>query len=146
ANVSPPAISGTAQEGQTLSADPGSWTGAPTAFGYEWLRCDSSGAACAPIVLATSASYSPAEADVGHTLRVSVVASNSAGSSAPAISSQTAVVTATAQRPANVSPPTITGTAQEGQTLRADPGSWTEAPTGYTYAWRRCSATGGSCK
>src|SRR4051812_19981308 len=41
ANVSLPAISGPAREGQTLSTDPGGWTGAPTAFSYEWLRCDS---------------------------------------------------------------------------------------------------------
>src|SRR5205814_9851205 len=132
-NVSLPAISGTAQEGQTLSASTGTWTGSPTAFSYEWLRCNSAGAGCAPIALATTASYTAGEADVGHTLRVAVVASNAAGSSAPATSPQTAVVTAALRAPSNVSLPAISGTAQEGQTLSADPGSWTEAPTGYKY-------------
>src|SRR5439155_1575823 len=141
ANVSLPAISGTAQEGQTLSADPGTWTEAPTGYTYAWRRCSATRSGYRPIGDATTPTYTAGEADVGHTLRVSVVASNQAGSSAPAASPKTAVVTATAQPPANVSPPAISGTAQEGQTLSADPGSWTEAPTGYTYAWRRCSAT-----
>jgi hypothetical protein len=48
--------------------------------------------------------------------------------------------------PARVSPPTIAGTAQEGQDLRADPGRWSSsAPVSYTFQWRRCSPSGWSC-
>ncbi len=47
--------------------------------------------------------------------------------------------------PQNTSPPTITGTPQEGIALTGSTGSWTDSPTGFSYAWSRCDQTGGSC-
>jgi hypothetical protein len=47
--------------------------------------------------------------------------------------------------PENTDPPKIVGTPQEGQILRANPGSWTNASTNYDYQWLRCSRTGASC-
>jgi hypothetical protein len=91
-NTAPPTVSGTAQTGQTLSASTGSWSESPTAYAYQWQHCDSSGANCSPISGATTHVYAVGSPDVGSTLRVAVTASNSAGSSAPASSSQTAVV------------------------------------------------------
>ena len=70
----PPKISGTAQVGLTLTATRGTWTGNPTSFHFQWLRCDTTGAACAAIPGATGKSYTPTATDVGHTLRVRVTA------------------------------------------------------------------------
>jgi hypothetical protein len=81
-NSSPPTISGTAQSGQTLTADPGSWDGTqPLSYAYQWRRCDSAGASCTDISGATAKTYSLGAGDVGSTIRVTVTASNSAGSS-----------------------------------------------------------------
>ncbi len=93
ANTVLPAISGSAVQGQTLAATAGAWTGGPSAYAYEWRRCDAAGAGCAAIGAAVAASYALVAADVGHTLRVAVTASNAAGS-ATAVSAQTAVVEA----------------------------------------------------
>jgi hypothetical protein len=89
-----PVVSGVAEVGQVLSAGDGVWSGSPSGFAFQWLRCDSSGGGCVSIGLATVSSYTVVSGDVGHTLRVQVVASNGVGSSAPAESVQTAVVTA----------------------------------------------------
>jgi thermitase len=98
ASTSLPMVSGTARDGQTLGASTGSWSGSPTSYAYQWQRCDSSGAACAPLAGATTSSYAVQTADVGSTLRVTVTASNSAGS-ATATSTQTAAVLAAAAPP-----------------------------------------------
>ena len=87
----PPKISGLAEVGLTLTATRGTWTGGPTSFHFQWLRCDTTGAACAAIPGATGRSYTPTTADIGHTLRVRVTARNSSGS-ATATSAATGVV------------------------------------------------------
>ena len=92
--TSSPSVSGTTQEGQTLTASAGSWNGtAPIAYAYQWQRCDFSGAGCAAVAGATAATYALGSGDVGSTLRVSLTASNPAGS-ATASSTATAVVAA----------------------------------------------------
>src|SRR5207253_2647751 len=78
-STSLPAISGVAQDGQTLTASTGTWSGSPTGYAYQWQRCDSSGGSCAAISGATSPSYAAQTADIGSTLRVAVTASNTAG-------------------------------------------------------------------
>jgi hypothetical protein len=145
-NTLPPDVSGTPQQGQTLTATTGNWSGTqPIAYAYQWRRCDSSGAGCTEIAGATSASYAVTSADVGGTLRVAVTATNSAGS-ATATSAATGVVQSASAPPANTAPPTITGTAQEGQALTASPGSWSGTqPIAFAYQWRRCDATGAGC-
>ena len=47
--------------------------------------------------------------------------------------------------PVNSALPVISGTAQVGQRLSASTGSWSGSPSGYSYQWRRCDASGGAC-
>jgi hypothetical protein len=47
--------------------------------------------------------------------------------------------------PDNTSPPTISGTPQEGSTLNGNRGQWSNNPTDFNYAWLRCDKNGGSC-
>ena len=55
------------------------------------------------------------------------------------------VTAATSAAPANTSPPTITGSAQEGQKLVGHRGTWTGNPSDYNDFWMRCDKDGGSC-
>ena len=45
----------------------------------------------------------------------------------------------------SVKPPAISGTATQAQTLTTGTGSWTNNPTGFTYAWRDCDRSGNNC-
>jgi hypothetical protein len=90
--VAPPTVTGTAQQGQTLTATPGTWSAADVTLGYQWQRCDAAGANCAAVPGATTSTYAVTAADVGTTLRVVVTATDRFGT-ATATSAQTAVVT-----------------------------------------------------
>ena len=80
-----------------------------------------------------------AATDVGHTIEVVVTATNTGGTSAPATSAATATVIAAIA--VNSALPAITGVAQQGQTLTASTGTWSNSPTSYTYQWESCSGT-----
>ena len=131
---------------QTLTANPGTWSGtAPITYTYQWQRCDNAGAGCADVSDATAATYALTSSDVGFTMRVAVTGTNSVGSST-AISAATPVVTASAQPPANVVRPSVSGTPQQGQTLTGNPGTWSGTqPITFTYQWRRCDSLGKNC-
>jgi hypothetical protein len=88
-NVLLPSISGTAQDGQTLTAIEGIWNGAPT-FTYQWQEDDSG---WANISGATSKTYVVQTAVVGNPLRVIVTGTN-AHSAVSATSAATADVIA----------------------------------------------------
>jgi hypothetical protein len=91
-NTTRPTISGTAQEGSTLTANPGTWAGdAPIVYTYQWRRCNASGASCVNIPNADERTYTVSSTDVADTLRVNVTARNSQGASS-AESAQTAAV------------------------------------------------------
>jgi hypothetical protein len=91
-DVSVPTVTGTAQQGQTLTAAPGSWTATDATFAYQWQHCDSAGANCGDVAGATAQTYAVTPTDVGTTLHVVVKATNRFGS-ASAPSPPSAVVT-----------------------------------------------------
>jgi hypothetical protein len=93
-NTALPAIGGTTTQGRTLSVSNGTWTGSPTSFARQWRRCNAAGSSCSNIAGATASSYVLRAADVGHTLRAVVTATNAVGFSA-----------ATSQKTAKIAPP-----------------------------------------
>ena len=135
-----PAITGTAQVGQMLTAVT---TGIMDADGltnvsytYQWILVDTDSTE-ADILGATASSYTLVGADQGKTIRVKVSFEDDDGyAEGPVTSAATAAV-----RAANTlatGAPAITGTAQVGQTLTADTSGIMDANglTGsYTYQW-----------
>jgi hypothetical protein len=140
-NTAPPTISGTPTVGQTLTASNGTWSNSPTAYAYQWVRCNGGGNSCVNVSNGTQKTYTLVGADAGHTMRVRVTASNADGS-ATAESAQTAAVatTTSSAAPKNTDVPIISGTPRVGQTLTADEGSWTGSPTSYAFQWQHCDA------
>ena len=142
-NTTPPSIAGTAKEGSPLTANEGTWSNTPTSFTYQWQRCASDGTACGDSTSATSKTYTPANADVGHTLRVVVTAVNADGRT-PATSGPTDVVGSN-NGPTNTVRPAVTGTAAVGETLTVSNGSWTPTPSSFARQWQRCNEAGAEC-
>lgn len=153
-NTGEPVVSGTTVQGETLTTTNGRWTGStPMTFRYRWLRCDTSGGGvngvnCTTIAGETRRTLVLSAADVGHRIRSRVIASNADGTDSANSNATPGVVQASAAagRPVNQKQPTISGTPQQNQTLTANPGTWSGGkPQTYTYQWRRCDSTGGSC-
>jgi hypothetical protein len=138
--TAPPSVSGVAQDGGTLTASPGTWTGTqPIAHSYRWQRCDAAGL-CADIAGATGATHVLAAADVGATVKVFVSATNASGSS-EAASAVTAPVGGVV--PVSVSAPQVGGAALETQTLTGTSGLWSGTqPIEHAYRWQRCDGSG----
>jgi hypothetical protein len=101
---SPPTISGTPQEGQTLHGQKGDWSNSPKSFAWQWIRCDKNGGSCANIVGATARDYKLTSVDVGNTIRLRVRATNADGTT-----SATSVPTAVIQKAPTPVPPRPTG-------------------------------------
>ena len=144
-NITPPHMSGTAADGSILQLDDGGyWQGTqPFDWSYAWLRCDSSGSNCQKIASATSYRYQLTSADIGSRVKGRVIASNSAGTGNGDSSPSATVVAAP---PVADSPPTLSGTARDGEELVLSKGSWSgTAPISYAYQWVRCDSGGANC-
>jgi hypothetical protein len=147
-NTAEPAISGRAEQGRTLRASNGSWTGTqPISFAYQWVRCGPNGGRpdggdCAILSGATSRDYRLTAADVDFRMRIRVTASNVEGSKTVA-SNPTGVVVGP---PVNTVTPAVRGTMLVGQVITADPGTWTgREGISFSYQWLRCNTQGGDC-
>ncbi len=131
-NVTPPSIAGVAQQGVQLTADPGTWTGDPITFTYLW----SDGT--------TENTDVPSAADVGQDVSVVVTATNDAGTVSQTFTTGP-VLLAAPVLDASGPPPTITGTAQQGDALSVSNGNWDNDPTDFSYVWEDCDSTGTVC-
>ena len=92
-----PHVSGRARVGKKLTASHGSWSGTPTTYRFQWLRCNAHGGSCVTVGNATKSTYKLTRRDAKHRLRVRVTATNAAGSGV-AVSSPTARVPALRKR------------------------------------------------
>ena len=133
--------------GKLLTASPGSWTGSPApTFTYQWQRCDSSGANCANIGARPSSTYSSSRPMSAPRSWSQSPAATAPARPAAIPSTATGCVQPATSPPANSSPPTISGSPVDGQTLTASPGSWTGSPAPtFTYQWQRCDNSGANC-
>lgn len=150
-NTAEPSISGRAAVGSTLTASRGSWSGNPTSYAYQWVRCGSNGGKpdgsdCAAVSGASTSSYVVGSGDVNRRLRVRVTASNADGARTVASNPTSLISSSTSGRPVSVVRPTLSGTAQQDQTLHVVPGTWTgRQPITFTFNWLRCDSNGNNC-
>ena len=116
-----PTIDGTAQVGQTLTADTSGIDDEDglnqVVFSYQWIRND--GNANEDIAGATGSSYTLTGDDEGTAIKVTVSFDDDAGNTESLPSDPTGEVAAKPNTQATGAP-TISGTAQVGQTLTAD--------------------------
>ena len=131
-----PTISGTVQVGEMLTADTSGIADEDgiddVSYSYQWLADDTD------IDGATSSTYTLTEADQGKTIKVKVTFTDDAENE----ETLTSVATEAVAAKANTAPtglPTITGTAQVGETLTADTSAIEDADgledVSYEYQW-----------
>ena len=142
-----PTITGTAQVGQTLTAGTTAIMDADgltsVSYTYQWIRVATDNTET-NISSATASTYMLVAADQGTTVKVTVSFTDDANNPETLTSAATAAVSAAPNTPATGAP-TITGTAQVGQTLTASTTGIADAnglttPT-YTYQWIRVNGT-----
>jgi hypothetical protein len=147
-NTEAPRVLGTAQEGQVLKVNPGAWKGTtPITLSFQWQVCDTSGCADVQSMEATDRIFTVPSAAVGKSIRAVVTASNRSGTTSVPTPATAPIVAAPPTNPRNTQLPLILGAVRDGQTLVAQPGSWTASvsPIRFSYQWRICRPDGGAC-
>ena len=140
-----PTISGTVQIGQTLTSDTSTIADSDgisnATFTYQWMRND--GASDADIQDAISSAYTLQDEDQGKTIKVQVSFTDDAGNEETLTSEATDTVEARPNSP-STGQPTISGTAQVGETLASDTSAISD-PDGldnasFAYQWMAVDA------
>lgn len=127
-----PTISGTARDGETLTATTGIWLNTPTSYTYQWK----SGGAN---VGTNANTYVIQSSDVGNTITVTVTAANAQGNGLPSTSAATGTVSALSGQAFTLVTPTFNSSGKFGQSMNGGRGV-TAAPvitteTGTLEAW-----------
>ena len=141
------AISGTAQAGETLTADTSGIADEDgmydAVFGYQWISND--GGADSEIGGATGSTYTLDSDDVGRTIKVRVSFTDDRGHGEELTSAATAVAEAKANSPAT-GQPAISGAALVGETLTADTSGIADADglDNVTFGYQWISNDGGA--
>jgi hypothetical protein len=128
-NTLAPVISGTAERGETLTSNTGTWTGVGIiTYAYQWKRDGSN------ISGAISSTYVLVIADDNTNITCLVTATDDVGSRSQLSNSLGPVLGS----PYLLSAPVASGTAQVGKTLSTTNGTWQGVATiTFTYQWRR---------
>ena len=135
-----PTISGAAQVGETLTSDVSSIADTDgltsVSYSYQWIANDAS--ADTDISGQTGSTYTLVSTDVGKTIKVRVGFTDDRGHEENLVSAATTAVQPRPNTPATGAP-TISGTAQVGETLTTDVSGITDADgltnVSYTYQW-----------
>lgn len=128
ANTAPPTVVGTPQVGVPLSATPGSWSGNPPWFGYQWLR----NGVDLPGAIATT--YTPTADDRGATISVRITAKRTGYTTGTATSAASAPVGKGGF--AVVTPTAVAGTPVVDEVLTVTPGTFSPEPERANVQWR----------
>jgi hypothetical protein len=137
--TAPPSVTGTLQAGKKLTALTGTWLASDgVAYAFQWYRCDANVAHCSSIHGATKATYTQVAKDVGHTIAVTVRATDANGTSSAYAPAAGLVAAATAPSPP--AQPPLAGDPIVGTALQIQ-----SAAAGATYAWLRCNENGRAC-
>ena len=131
-----PTIAGTAQVGETLTADTSGISDvdglSSVSYSYQWLADD------AAITGATATTYTLTDSEQGKTVKVRVSFTDDAGNDESLTSAATGTVEARPNSPATGAP-VIVGTAQVGETLTADTSGIVDADglsgAAFSYQW-----------
>ncbi|MFF1460142.1 hypothetical protein [Streptomyces sp. NPDC058330] len=127
-NRTPPAVTGTARVGDTLTAGTGAWSVAPASYTYQW-KADGK-----PVAGATGRTYTLPASVLGKKVTVTVTARKAGTADVESTSAAVTVAKGTAPKATTV--PKITGGVKVGTKLTAAPGAWSPAATSYAYQWK----------
>ena len=126
-----PTISGTPTVGSELTGVPGTWGPSPVTLAYEWKR--------GTTVVGTGLKYTVVTADVGQALTFKVSGTKEGFTAASTTSTAVTGQGVWTQTPT----PVISGTPTFGNTLQVTTpnlGTWSPAPTSYSYQWKKNGA------
>lgn len=145
--TSPPTIAGPVRAGSMLLASPGGWSGSPTAYAYQWLRCNATGEECTVLAKATDQTYVPTASGVGFALRVEVTATGPDGTGIARSEATAPVAAAHRDAPRLLSLPRIgePKAPKLGETLVGGLGRWAGRRSTFAVQWLRCGDRGGPC-
>ena len=134
-----PSVSGTAQDGQTLTASRGAWVN--STLTHRWIRCNANGQGCVFLHADNIDTYVLEPADVGKTIKLRVRGAGADPNSWREVdSAPTAVIEAAV--PTVQTYPSNTGRAVVGEALTATSAQFSYATPPFAedqYQWERCA-------
>ena len=132
-SLTQPLVAGSPLQGGTVHVDTGRWRPKPSAFVFQWARCNAELRACKAISGETRDTHDIGAADLGHVL-VAIVQARSGATSRAVFSTATelAVAGGGAAQPAGGGPsittaPAVAEVLQQGNQLTGSVGSWSGA-------------------